>query len=51
MTTGKKVKSTAQNHMGDKIRSEEALRKQKENLVHPLLSSNSPVDSHISHTR
>lgn len=51
VTTEKKVKSKAQNHMEDKISSDETLRKQKQKLVHPLLSSNCPVDSHISNMR
>lgn len=34
--------------MEDKIGSDETLRKQKQKLVHPLMSSNCPVDSHIN---
>lgn len=51
VTTEKKVKSKTQNHMEDKISSDEILRKQKQKLVHPPMSSNCPVDSHISNTR
>lgn len=45
----KKAKSKAQIHMEDKKGRNETLRKQK--LLHPLVSSNYPVDSHTSNTR
>lgn len=32
--------------MEDKISNDETLRKQKQKLVHPLISSDCPVDSH-----